>query len=122
MLLFTAMDMMMRIDVLGWRPVEMRNTLDACGICKMGITELFALLFILYEATSVLKNMLLCGIPVPAGLREKLASWLDTMTDETQIDVASAVEKHDVVNDASTEDSARLVCDDEHTESGLLGE
>ena len=121
-LLFTAMDMMMRIDVLGWLPVEMRNTLDACGVVKMGVTELFALLFILYEATSVLKNMLLCGIPVPAGLREKLASWLDTMTDETQIDVASAVEKHGVFEDVYTDDSARLIGDDEHTESGLLEE
>lgn len=83
-LLFTAMDMMMRIDVLGWLPADTRNVLDACGVVKMGITELFALLFILYEATSVLKNMLLCGIPVPAGLREKLAKWLSSMTDETQ--------------------------------------
>ena len=35
-----------------------------------------------YEATSILKNMLLCGLPVPAGMREKLASWLVSMTDE----------------------------------------
>ena len=53
----------------------------------MGVTELFALLFILYEATSVLKNMLLCGLPVPAGLREKLGAWLSTMTEETNVDV-----------------------------------
>ena len=81
-LLFTAIDMMMHVDVLGWLPVDARNALDACGVVKMGVTELFALLFILYEATSVLKNMLLCGLPVPAGMREKLASWLDSMTDE----------------------------------------
>ena len=65
-LLFTALDMMMHVDVLGWLPVDARNALDACGVVKMGVTELFALLFILYEATSVLKNMLLCGLPVPA--------------------------------------------------------
>ena len=81
-LLFTAIDMMMHVDVLGWLPADLRSTLDACGVVKMGITELFALLFILYEATSVLKNMLLCGLPVPAGMRKKLASWLDSMTDE----------------------------------------
>ena len=81
-LLFTAMDMMMHVDMLSWLPADLRNTLDACGVVKIGITELFALLFILYEATSILKNMLLCGLPVPAGMREKLASWLDSMTDE----------------------------------------
>ena len=81
-LLFTAIDMMMHVDVLSWLPADTRNVLDACGVVKMGVTELFALLFILYEATSVLKNMLLCGLPVPAGMREKLASWLDSMTDE----------------------------------------
>lgn len=105
-LLFTAMDMMMRIDVLSWLPVDIRNTLDACGIVKMGITELFALLFILYEATSVLKNMLLCGLPVPAGLREKLARWLDSMTDETQVDVVMEMSKTEPL-EAATADAVR---------------
>lgn len=61
-LLFTAIDMMMHVDVLGWLPTETRNVLDTCGVVKMGVTELFAMLFVLYEATSVLKNMLLCGL------------------------------------------------------------
>ena len=90
-LLFAAMDMMMHVDMLSWLPADLRNTLDACGVVKMGITELFALLFILYEATSVLKNMLLCGLPVPAGMREKLASWLDSMTDEIGHEQENAV-------------------------------
>ncbi|MDO5544477.1 MAG: phage holin family protein [Eubacteriales bacterium] len=86
-LLFTLIDMVMRVDILGWLPADIRNVLDTCGVVKCGITELFALLFILYETTSVLKNMLLCGLPVPAGLRAKLAGWLDTMTEETQVEV-----------------------------------
>lgn len=85
--LFTAMDMILRVNLLNWLPVNAQNSLDAMGIVKVGATELFALLFILYEATSVLKNMLLCGLPVPAGIREKLAAWLDSMTDETPIDM-----------------------------------
>ena len=31
--------------------------------------------------------MLLCGLPVPAGLRDKLAKWLNTMTEETKVDM-----------------------------------
>ena len=111
--------MMMRIDVLGWLPVEMRNTLDACGVVKMGVTELFALLFILYEATSVLKNMLLCGLPVPVGLREKLGAWLSTMTEETQVDVLAETVQAPI-EDEATADAVRRVYEDDHEESGLL--
>ncbi|MGM9588305.1 MAG: phage holin family protein, partial [Candidatus Limivicinus sp.] len=39
-LLFTAMDMMMHVDILSWLPTDLRNTLDAVGVVKMGITEL----------------------------------------------------------------------------------
>ena len=120
-LLFTAIDMMMHVDVLGWLPADARNVMGSCGVVKMGVTELFALLFILYEATSVLKNMLLCGLPVPAGLRENLAKWLDSMTDETQIDVVMEMTKPAVLDDAATADAARrVVDDDDREESGLL--
>lgn len=93
-LLFTIMDMLLHVDVLAWLPADVRGVLEAVGVVKMGITELFCLLYILYEATSVLKNMLLCGIPVPAGIREKLATWLDNMTDETQVDMAHETGGH----------------------------
>lgn len=97
-LLFTAMDMMLHIDLLSWVPADVRSIMDTMGVVKMGITELFALLFIMYEATSVLKNMLLCGIPVPAGIREKLAVWLDNMTDETQVDMEYETGEHSEVS------------------------
>lgn len=97
-LLFTLMDMLLRVDLLSWLPAEVRSIMDTMGVVKMGITELFCLLFILYEATSVLKNMLLCGIPVPAGIREKLAVWLDSMTDETQVDMEYEIGEHSEVS------------------------
>lgn len=97
-LLFTLMDMLLRVDLLSWLPADIRNVMDTMGVVKMGITELFCLLFILYEATSVLKNMLLCGIPVPAGIREKLAAWLDNMTDETQVDMEYETGEHSEVS------------------------
>lgn len=97
-LLFTLMDMLLRVDLLSWLPADIRNVMDTMGVVKMGITELFCLLFILYEATSVLKNMLLCGLPVPAGIREKLAVWLDNMTDETRVDMEYETGEHSEVN------------------------
>ena len=121
-LLFTAIDMMMHVDVLGWLPVDARNVLDACGIVKCGITELFSLLFILYEATSVLKNMLLCGLPVPAGLREKLGEWLSTMTEETSVDIVAEKSMTAPIEDEATAEAVRRTYEDDREESGLLEE
>ena len=117
-LLFTAIDMMMHVDVLGWLPADVRNVLDSCGVVKMGVTGLFALLFVLYEATSVLKNMLLCGLPVPAGLREKLGAWLSNMTEETNVDVLGEVKAP--IEEAETADAVRRTYEEDHEESGLL--
>lgn len=82
-LLLTTVDMLLNLDLINLVGDDVRRALSAAGIVKMGVTELFALLFILYEFTSILKNMLLCGIPIPAGLRKKAVAWLESMTDET---------------------------------------
>ena len=82
-LLLTLVDMLLNVNLIGWVDAEVSAALSAAGIVKLGITELFAILFTLYEATSILKNMLLCGLPIPAGLRDKAAKWLGKMTEET---------------------------------------
>ena len=55
----------------------------------------------------MLKNMLLCGLPVSAGLREKLGAWLSTMTEKTKVDVAA-------------EQATTAPIEDDREESGLL--
>lgn len=83
-------DMLIHCNVIMLVPAEMQESLAAIGLLKLGIAELFTLLFILYEATSVLKNMLLCGIPIPRGIRSRLSQWLQLMTDETNADLLAA--------------------------------
>ena len=51
-------------------------------INKMGICEFFSLLFILYEAVSILKNMTLCGVPVPTRIKNFIQKFLEDMTEE----------------------------------------
>ena len=34
----------------------------------------------------------MCDLPVPAGLKDKLAHWLAEMTEETKVDVVAVVE------------------------------
>lgn len=89
--LFSMMDMVLCVDLLGWLPVTAKDFMSSLGLVKAGVTELFGILYVLYELTSVLKNMMLCGLPVPAGIRQKIGSWLEIMTDETK---ASLTPKH----------------------------
>ena len=72
-------DIIMHINVLFMVPDKYIQLL---GIQKMGVCEFFCLLFVLYEAVSILKNMTLCGLPVPERVREYIQKFLDDMTDE----------------------------------------
>ena len=72
-------DVIMHINMLFMVPEQYINAL---GIQKLGICEFFCLLFILYEAVSVLKNMTLCGLPVPPALKKYIKKFLDDMTEE----------------------------------------
>lgn len=72
-------DKLVHIDLLALLP---DGIADFLGIEKIGLCEFFCLLFFLCEAVSVLKNLTLCGVPVPAKLRGWVESFLDAMTDE----------------------------------------
>ncbi|MBE6071029.1 MAG: phage holin family protein [Clostridium butyricum] len=73
------LDTCFTVNLLFMIPQEWISVL---GVKKLGISEFFAILFILYEAASILKNMLLCGLPIPKKWREKLEGFLNLMTDE----------------------------------------
>ena len=70
------------------------------GITKLGICELFCLLFILYEAVSILKNMTLCGLPVPAKIKYFIQKFLDNMTEELPEEIIKELHEKEV--DAGT--------------------
>ena len=74
-----ATDVIMHINVLSMVPEEYVQLL---GIDKMGICEFFSLLLILYELVSILKNMTLCGLPVPTKIKRWIQKFLDDMTEE----------------------------------------
>lgn len=76
---FIILDYILGIDLLFFIPEEISNFIH---ISRAGISELFGILFILYEATSILKNMYLCGLPVPKQIKEKIETLLKNMTTE----------------------------------------
>jgi toxin secretion/phage lysis holin len=78
-LLLMLVDGMVNIDFMFMVPEDVKNYL---GISKLGICGIFSLLFILYEAVSIMKNMALCGLPIPAKVRGRVLNLLEDMTDE----------------------------------------
>lgn len=86
---YNAMQMMIYradINMLGMVP---EKYIQIMGIQKLGICEFFCLLFILYEAVSILKNMTLCGLPVPARIKKWIQKFLEDMTEELPEDAES---------------------------------
>lgn len=74
-----GVDLLIHVNLIAFVP---ENYVQAIGIQKLGMCEFFCLLFILYECLSVLKNMVLCGLPVPKKLRSWLKEFLENMTTE----------------------------------------
>ena len=83
-------DSLVQMDFLFMIPQEY---LQVIGIERMGVCELFCLLYILYEIVSILKNMTLCGLPVPAKLKAYIQTFLDNMTEELPQEVSENLHK-----------------------------
>ena len=80
-LFLIIVDSIANINLIGFIPNE---ALDFIKIKKIGVSELFSILYIAYEALSILKNMTLCGIPVPTKIKNKIEEFLNVMTNETK--------------------------------------
>ncbi len=83
-------DSMVQINFLFMIPEEY---LQYLGIERLGVCEVFCILYILYEAISILKNMSLCGLPIPAKAKRFLQKFLDDMTEELPEEVAEELHK-----------------------------
>lgn len=79
--LLIIIDYIINVDFIGFVPDDL---IKYIGGVKVGISTLFAIIFVLYEFTSVLKNMLLCGLPVPKKLKDKIEEILKKYTTELQ--------------------------------------
>nr|DAF41160.1 MAG TPA: holin [Caudoviricetes sp.] len=87
--LLMAIDVIMHTNVLFMVP---ETYIKVLGISKLGICEFFCLLFILYELVSILKNMTLCGLPVPSGVKKWIQKFLEDMTEELPEDAVKNIE------------------------------
>ena len=90
-------DAMVNINLLFMIP---EKYLQYIGVERIGICEVFCILYILYEAISIMKNMTLCGLPIPARIKRFLQKFLDDMTEELPEEITE--ELHKVEQDKST--------------------
>lgn len=89
-------DSIVQIDFLFMIPDKY---LQYIGLGRLGVCALFCLLFILYEAVSILKNMTLCGLPVPMKVKLFIQKFLDDMTEELPEEVVSKLHEDEEISE-----------------------
>ena len=77
--MLVVLDKLLHINVIAYVPEQILNTI---GISKVGLAEFFSILFVLYEAVSIMKNMVLCELPVPKKFQTAVQKFLTEMTEE----------------------------------------
>lgn len=78
-IVLSVIDYLVNIDFIGFIPEEIKTIIN---IEKVGITEIFNLLFIIFESLSILKNMVLCKMPIPVKLQKFLERIMKEFTEE----------------------------------------
>lgn len=78
-LVIGMIDCVCGVNFIGFLPT---SVLEYLPIETVGIASFFCILYILFEALSVLKNMYKCGIPIPKKLEGVLKRLLQDFTSE----------------------------------------
>lgn len=80
LIFLVVVDVLTGFNFIGFIPEEARMYLPE-GMSIIGLAEFFGLLYLCYEAVSILKNMTLCGLPVKK-LWEFVRGFLGKYTEE----------------------------------------
>lgn len=75
----SMIDYIVDLNLIGFIPVDLRSMLN---LKDVGISNLFNLLFICFEALSIFKNMILCKLPIPKKLQTYLENIMKEFTTE----------------------------------------
>jgi len=74
-------DKIIGLNLIGFIPKDLWATIGMQAPAVIGLMEFFAILFIVYEIVSILKNMTLAGLPVK-GVWMKVKAFLSKYTTE----------------------------------------
>lgn len=95
-LVFLAViDRLVHINLIGFIPEEARAYFPQ-SISTIGLAEFFGLLYLCYEVVSILKNMVLCGLPVKKlweAVRKFLGKYTEELPDTEEQDAREEQQK-----------------------------
>lgn len=77
-----CLDFLLRIDLIGWLPEGILDIFKLIQINKIGISNVFSLLFIIFELLSILKNWSLLGLPMFKSVNDWIEHSLETFIEE----------------------------------------
>lgn len=95
-ILLVIVDYITQFNLIGFLPEEVRQFFGE----SIGIAGFFEILFLTYEVVSILKNMVLCGLPVKkiwSYVRTFLSKYTDELPDDDEL--ADTVSKAEVSNE-----------------------
>lgn len=74
-------DTIVSIDLIGFIP---ENAKEVLGLSKVGISNLFNILYVVFEVLSIFKNMYKCKLPLPKKVQIFLEKLLKEFTSEVK--------------------------------------
>jgi toxin secretion/phage lysis holin len=83
-ILLVIVDYITQFNLIGFLPEEVRRFFGE----SIGISEFFEILFLTYEVVSILKNMVLCGLPVKKVwlyVKMFLSKYTDELPDDDEL-------------------------------------
>lgn len=95
-ILLVIVDYITQFNLIGFLPEEVRQFFGE----SIGIAGFFEILFLTYEVVSILKNMVLCGLPVKkiwSYVRTFLSKYTDELPDDDEL--ADTPSKAEVSNE-----------------------
>lgn len=75
----SLIDNIVEIDLISFIPSNVKEVLH---LSKIGASSLFSILFVVFEILSVLKNMVLCKLPIPKKLQAIFEKLMKDLTEE----------------------------------------
>ena len=77
-----CLDYILHINIIGWLPDQILQIFKIVHMDNIGISDVFSVLFVVFELLSILKNWALMGLPMFKGVNEWIEKFLETFTEE----------------------------------------
>lgn len=77
-----CLDYILHINMIGWLPEQILQIFKIVHMDNIGISDVFSVLFVVFELLSILKNWALMGLPMFKGVNDWIEKFLETFTEE----------------------------------------